>query len=258
MSWSAAQYVRFEAERNRPIHDLLARIPMTNVRRGIDIGCGPGNSTELLQARFPSAELSGIDSSADMIAAACKRLPAVHFAVEDIADWHDPGRFDLILANAALQWVPDHATLLPALIGRLAPGGSLAVQIPDNLDEPAHQLMRDVAAEGPWAATLAGAGAAHANRHSPDWYHRALYGRVAGVDIWRTVYYHQLAGGPGAIVEWFKGTGLRPFLDRLDDVQQTAFLERYGARIATAYPAFADGMVLFPFPRLFIVATRGT
>jgi trans-aconitate 2-methyltransferase len=256
MSWSAAQYVQFEAERNRPIHDLLARIPTTNVCRAIDIGCGPGNSTELLQARFPDAALNGIDSSADMIAAARKRLSAVHFAVEDIAAWTDPGPFDLILANAALQWVPDHAALLPKLIAKLAPGGSLAVQIPDNLDEPAHQLMRDVAAEEPWAATLAGAGTAHANRHPADWYYRALHGRVAGIDIWRTTYYHQLAGGPSAVVEWFKGTGLRPFLDRLDNAQQAAFLERYGSRIATAYPALADGMALLPFPRLFIVATR--
>ncbi|MES2055228.1 MAG: trans-aconitate 2-methyltransferase [Pseudomonadota bacterium] len=259
MSWSATQYVKFEAERNRPIDDLLARIPATTpMHRAADIGCGPGNSTERLQTRFPDAELSGIDSSPDMIAAARARLPAVRFSIEDIATWPDPGPFDLILANAALQWVPDHAILLPALIAKLAPGGSLAVQIPDNLDEPAHRLLRDVAVEEPFATILTGAGAANANRHPADWYYRLLCGRVAGIDIWRTTYFHQLAGGPEAVVDWLKGTGLRPYLDRLDDAQQAVFLDRYRARIATAYPTLAEGVVLLPFPRLFIVATRAT
>ncbi|HUZ65929.1 MAG TPA: trans-aconitate 2-methyltransferase [Acetobacteraceae bacterium] len=256
MGWSATQYTKFEDERTRPVRDLLANIPAANVAAAVDIGCGPGNSTELLLARFPDALVTGLDSSADMIGAARKRLPHIRFEIDDIATWRSPGPFDVILANAVLQWVPDHAALLPALIARLAPGGSLAVQMPDNLDEPAHRLMREIAADGPWANKLAGATKARAARHGADWYYRALRGDVAAVDIWRTTYHHPLAGGAGAVVEWFKGSGLRPFLDPLGADERAAYLARYHAAVGQAYPALADGTVLLPFPRLFIVATR--
>jgi trans-aconitate 2-methyltransferase len=253
MTWSAAQYVKFEEERTRPVRDLLERAPADNVRRAADIGCGPGNSTEILIARYPDAGVVGIDSSPDMIAAARKRLPGIDFEVADIVGWDGSG-FDLILANAVIQWIPDHETLLPALLARLAPGGSLAVQTPDNLDEPSHVLMREVADEGPWAARLAEATKARAPRRGADWYFRRLRANGARVDLWRTTYFHALAG-PAAIVEWVKGTGLRPFLDPLAPAEREAYLARYEARIAEAYPAEADGTVLLPFPRLFFVAT---
>jgi trans-aconitate 2-methyltransferase len=256
MDWSAAQYTRFEEERNRPILDLLARIPTPSVKRAADLGCGPGNSTELLRARFPGAALTGMDSSQDMLTAARKRLPDVRFDLGDLSAWSDPGPYDVLLANAVLQWVPDHASLLPSLLGRLTPGGSLAVQMPDNLDEPAHRLMRETAGEGPWAAKLTGAAAARAERHGADWYFRVL--REAGataVDVWRTTYFHPLADA-AAVVEWFKGSGLRPFLAPLDAREQQAFLARYQDAVTRAHPSLPDGTVLLPFPRLFIVATR--
>jgi trans-aconitate 2-methyltransferase len=256
MNWSATQYTRFEAERNRPIQDLLAQLADRTAARAADIGCGPGNSTQLLLGRFPDATVVAMDSSADMIAAARKRLPHLSFAIEDIATWRNPGPFDVILANAALQWVPDHAALLPALLAKLAPGGQLAVQTPDNLDEPAHRLMREVAATGPWAEKLTRASQAREGRHGADWYYSALRKVGAEVDIWRTTYHHPLAGGAGAIVEWFKGTGLRPFLEPLEAQERTAFLTRYQAALSQAYPAFPDGTVLLPFPRLFFIATR--
>ncbi|MBN9526106.1 MAG: trans-aconitate 2-methyltransferase [Alphaproteobacteria bacterium] len=255
MTWSPTQYTKFEDERNRPIRDLLAQIPNTAVAQAADIGCGPGNSTELLGRRYPEAALFGMDSSPAMIEAARRRLPAARFAVADIADWTGSERFDVILANAALQWVPDHARLLPALLARLAPGGSLAVQMPDNLDEPAHRLMRKVAADGPWAGKLVDAAQARASRHDADWYFRVVRGAGVQVDVWRTVYHHPLAGGPAAVVEWFKGTGLRPFLDPLDEDERTGYLAQYEAALAGAYPTMADGTVLLPFPRLFFVAT---
>ena len=254
-TWSAAQYSKFEAERNRPIIDLLARIPKTKVTTAVDIGCGPGNSTELLQGRYPDATVSGMDSSVDMIAAARKRLPGVVFNVADITGWEGNGNYDVILANASLQWVPGHDTLFPKLISKLAAGGSLAVQMPDNFDEPAHQLMRQTAAAGPWAAKLTDASKRIA-RQSAEWYYQELHGQVTNLDIWRTTYYHSLTGGPAAIVEWFKSTGLRPFLDPLNADEKADFLENYTAGIAKAYPTFTDGSVLLPFPRLFIVATR--
>lgn len=256
MSWSARQYTRFEDERNRPVRDLLAQIRTAEVKTAVDIGCGPGNSTELLIERFPGADVSGMDSDADMIAAARKRLPAIAFELADIATWQPSARYDVILSNAVLQWLPRHETLMPSLIGRLAPGGSLAVQMPDNLDEPAHVLMREIAADGPWAGKLAGAAGSRAPRHDADWYYRVMRDSAAAIDLWRTTYHHPLAGGAAAVVEWFKGSGLRPFLAPLDEAERGAFLARYQDAVAKAYPALPDGTVLLPFPRLFFVATR--
>ncbi|WP_207538442.1 trans-aconitate 2-methyltransferase [Sabulicella rubraurantiaca] len=257
MSWSAAQYTQFEDERTRPVRDLLAQLPERRVAAVMDLGCGPGNSTELLLARYPGAAVSGLDSSADMLAAARKRLPEVEFVLGDIAVWRGPELYDVILANASLHWVPDHATLMPALMQRLAPNGVLAVQMPDNYDEPAHHLIRKVAAEGKWAAKLAAVGASREPRRQPSWYFNMLRQLGARADVWVTIYHHPLAGGASAIVEWFKGSGLRPFLDRLDDEERVEFLDRYVAEVAQAYPALADGTVLLPFPRLFFVATHG-
>jgi trans-aconitate 2-methyltransferase len=256
MNWSAKQYVVFENERTRPVRDLLAAVPGRDVKVAMDIGCGPGNSTEVLAAQFPGASVRGMDSSADMVAAARKRLPNLQFDVSSIETWQDKQPFDLILANAVLQWVPDHAALMPRLIEKLAPGGSLAIQMPDNLEEPAHLRMREVAEQAPWADKLKAASSSRADRKDANWYYECLRPHCSQLDLWRTVYYHQLQGGPAAIVEWFKGSALRPFLAPLDEAEQAAFLERYLAAITPNYPAQADGTVLLPFPRLFIIATR--
>ncbi|MFL1525709.1 trans-aconitate 2-methyltransferase [Pseudomonas sp. O230] len=256
MSWSAQQYVAFEDERTRPARDLLAAIPPVDARSAIDIGCGPGNSTELLVERFTSATVRGVDSSSDMIEAARKRLPQVQFDTVDIGTWNDSGPFDVIFANAVLQWLPDHATLLPSLAARLTQGGSLAIQMPDNLNEPSHRLMREVAADGPWASKLADAAGQRTEMASASDYYSMLRPHCARVDVWRTTYHHPLAGGASGVVEWFKGSGLRPFLEPLDDAEKAQYLKQYHAVIEQAYPALSDGSVLLPFPRLFIVATR--
>jgi len=256
MTWSAKQYVTFEDERTRPVRDLLSALPDIDAGAVIDLGCGPGNSTELLAARFPHAEVRGLDSSPDMIAAARRRLPQVQFTVGGIGEWRDDRPFDVILANAVLHWVPSHATLLPGLVARLAPHGALAIQMPDNLDDPAHRLMREIAADGPWALALAQAASSRAPLGSAGWYYELLQSHCSKVDTWRTTYYHALPGGAGAIVEWFKGSGLLPFLEPLDPASRTAYLARYTAAVARAYPALPDGSVLLPFPRLFVVAVR--
>jgi trans-aconitate 2-methyltransferase len=256
MTWSAQQYVAFEDERTRAVRDLLSGVPTTGARSAVDVGCGPGNSTETLIKRFPAATVSAFDSSPDMIDAARKRLPHVRFETLDVAAWADPGPFDIILANAVLQWVPDHAALLPTLTAKLSPGGSLAIQMPDNLEEPAHVLMRQIATEPRWAGKLAAAARARTKMPSLDWYYAFLRRSCARVDVWRTTYHHPLAGGAATVVEWFKGSGLRPFLDPLDDNERAAYLGAYTAAIAQAYPALADGTVLLPFPRVFMVATR--
>ncbi len=254
MDWSAKQYTAFEDERTRPVRDLLAAVP-GRATTAVDLGCGPGNSTEMLLQRFPSAIVTGLDSSPDMIQAAQARLPQLRFRVADIATWDETGPFDAILANAVLQWLPDHAGLLPRLTTKLAPGGSLAVQMPDNLNEPAHRLMREVAADGLWAAKLADAAGAREAMGTPGWYYGVLRPHCARVDVWRTTYHHPLAGAD-AVVEWFKGSGLRPFLAPLTPSEAVSFLAEYRDRIADAYPAMPDGSVLLPFPRLFLVSTR--
>lgn len=258
MSWSAAQYVTFEDERTRPARDLLAALPPLEARSVVDLGCGPGNSTELLAARYPGARVCGIDSSADMVAAARARLPALHFELGEIERWlgEDGGRYDVILANAVLQWLPDHARVLPAMLSKLAGGGALAVQMPDNLGEPAHRLMREVAAAGRWAQKLALAGSQRASVRGPGEYYEMLRSSGRRVDVWRTTYYHPLAGGAAAIVEWFMGSGLRPFVGPLDAAERAEFLEQYRSEVARAYPAMTNGGVLLPFPRLFIIAIQ--
>lgn len=255
MEWSAAQYTRFEEQRSRPIRDILAAMPALAVRQAIDLGCGTGNSTALMAAHYPDAAVTGLDSSPDMIAEARRRHPEIRFDEGDIVDWYPASPPDLILSNAVLQWLPAHASLFPRLLDALAPGGCLAVQMPDNLDEPTHRLMAQVARDSPWADRLAQASLHRTDIGTPAWYHALLQSLGARVDVWRTVYHHELPG-PDGIVEWFKGTGLRPFLDLLDEVDGAEYLRRYRAAVASIYPPHADGTVLLPFPRLFILAQR--
>ena len=256
MTWSAKQYVTFEQERTRPARDLLAAIPPGQARSVIDLGCGPGNSTELLVEHFPGATVRGLDSSSDMIQAARQRLPEVAFDTADIGQWDEPGPFDVIFANAVLQWLPDHATLLPSLVSKLAEGGNLAIQMPDTLHQPSHRLMREIAANGPWASQLAGAADTRTEVADASLYYSILKPHCTRVDVWRTTYHHPLAGGAAGVVEWFKGSGLRPFLDPLDEVQRRQYLQQYLNAVEQAYPAMDDGTVLLPFPRVFMVATR--
>jgi trans-aconitate 2-methyltransferase len=250
----AKQYIQFEEERTRPVRDLLAAVPSTPIECAIDIGCGPGNSTELLIAHAPDATIQGFDSSSDMINAAKERLPHIHFEVADIAQWNAPDSYDLILANVSLQWVSNHHTLLPQIIHNLKSGGHLAFQIPDNLNEPAHQIARSVAAHGPWSEKLKDL--KRTDRLDANQYYTILAPHCSRVDVWRTTYYHVLNGGSDAVVEWFKGSALRPYLSILNEDEQHAFISHYQDDISKAYPALADGTVLLPFPRLFIVATR--
>ncbi|WP_268800863.1 trans-aconitate 2-methyltransferase [Pseudomonas huanghezhanensis] len=254
MTWSARQYSTFEQERTRPVRDLVAAIATTDVQAAVDLGCGPGNSTQVLAERFPQATVAGLDSSDDMLVSARERLPTLDFVLADIASWNPDQTYDVILANASLQWVTDHTELCPRLVSRLNAGGSLAVQTPDNMQEPSHRLAREVAAEGPWASKIADV--RHPPRHNATFYYELLQPLCSSVDVWRTTYHHPLAGGHQAVVEWFKGSALRPYLAPLDEDEKAAYLSRYLQAISEAYPALADGTVLLPFPRLFVVARR--
>lgn len=254
MTWSATQYSTFENERTRPVRDLVAALPDRQVATAIDLGCGPGNSTQVLRERFPDARITGLDSSDDMLDAARQRLPMVSFEQGDIATWAASDGVDVILANASLQWLPEHDVLYPHLAMQLKADGLLAIQTPDNLDEPAHRAAREIASEGPWAGKIGAV--KHPPRHSASFYYDVLSPHCQQVDVWRTTYYHPLTGGAQAVVEWFKGSALRPYLAALDGDEQAAFLQRYLQAMEQAYPPAADGRVLLPFPRLFIVASR--
>lgn len=253
--WDARQYLKFEDERTRPPRDLLAQVPLTAPRRVYDLGCGPGNSTELLMARYPQAEVIGLDSSPDMLRQARQRLPGRRFEDGDLELWSPPPGTDLLFGNAVFQWVADHPTVLCRLLEVLPEGGCLAVQMPDNTREPALELMREVAAAGPWAAALATANAARDDLPTPSGYYDLLRPHCRHLDIWHSVYNHVMPG-PQGIVEWFRGSALRPFLAPLDEESAKAFVAEYSARVARAYPACYDGKVLLRFPRLFILATR--
>ncbi len=253
MSWSAQQYSLFERQRTRAVYDLLASVPSHGIDLAVDLGCGPGNSTQVLQEHVPAARVLGLDNSEDMVRAARERLPNIRFDLADIQHWRASEAPQLILANASLQWLPDHAQLYPHLLAQLAAGGWLAIQTPDNLQEPAHRLAREVAADGPWASRIGEV--SHPQRHSAQAYYNILGPHCSELDIWRTTYFHVLDDA-AAVVEWFKSTALRPFLQPMDAEQQAAFLERYLAAVSEAYPAQADGRVLLPFPRLFLVARR--
>lgn len=251
--WSPEVYGRFEDERTRPARDLLAQVPMGAARRVVDVGCGPGNSTELLVERFPSAEVVGIDTSPAMLAEAKRRVSRASFAQADAERWLPEAGTDLVFANAVYQWVPDHLAVLARQLQALAAGSVLAVQMPDNLAEPTHVLMDEVGRHGPWAPRLR-----HAARDPLPpvrVYYDALRPYARRLDLWHTVYHHALADA-AAVVEWVRGTGLRPFLDPLSPEEQRDFLGAYERRIAGAYPAARDGKVLLRFPRLFIVAVR--
>jgi trans-aconitate 2-methyltransferase len=256
MAWDPAQYLKFEDERTRPVEDLLRAIPTDPVEVAMDVGCGPGNSTAALGRRFPGARLYGLDSSEAMIAAARAREPEARFEVASLETWRASSRFDVILANAVLHWVPDHARLLPSLIERLNPGGSLAAQIPDNPSQPSHQALHKLASSKRWSDRLNPDMAKRTPIREPEWYLELLQPRCAHLNIWRTTYYHRISGGIDGVVEWFKGSALRPFLEALSPDERASFLDEYRDELREAYATVADGAVLLPFPRFFMVAVR--
>jgi trans-aconitate 2-methyltransferase len=248
MSWDAAQYLRFEDERLRPALDLVGRIAHPGPARVVDLGCGAGNALPVLAARFPGAAVTGVDGSAAMLA------KATGFATEqaDIATWTPTAPVDVLFSNAALQWLGGHAALFPRLLSHLAPGGVLAVQMPSMHAAPLRAEQDRIAREGPWAAALARVGSAPPIL-SPGEYHDLLRPRVAALDLWVTEYIHVLRG-EDPVVQWAMGTSLRPFLGALEGAQREGFLDAYRAAMRAAYPPRADGAVLLPFRRLFILA----
>lgn len=256
--WSATQYLKFENERTRPSRDLIAQIPLTAPKRVIDLGCGPGNSTAVLAERYPHAHLTGMDSSPDMIEKARKTLPNVDFFLDDLLSFQPQEPVDLFFSNAVFQWLSfaDRIKVITRLIQSQPPGGVFAFQVPDNFDQPSHVAMRETAAaDGPWTETLRPLKPARDPFQTPEELYNAIKPLCSTVNLWHTHYHHVLENHE-AVVEWVKGTGLRPFIDPLKQEDKQAFLEDYLQRLKDAYPSMNDGKVLFRFPRLFMVAVR--
>ncbi|MWA11661.1 trans-aconitate 2-methyltransferase [Streptomyces sp. BA2] len=270
-TWDPGQYLRHSGHRARPFVDLLARVPelpATDGRRPpriADLGCGPGNVTRLLAERWPRAHVTGYDNSPQMLEQA-ERLAGptsgggrLDFAAADAGDWAPPeGTYDLILSNATLQWVPGHPDSFPAWIAALTPGGTFAFQVPGNFDAPSHVLMRELSESERWRGRLGGR-LRHADAVlSPTAYLERLVPLGCEVDAWETTYLHLLEG-EDPVLDWVKGTGLRPVLTALADDPEAreTFLSEYGELLRKAYPAGPRGTV-FPFRRVFAVARRTT
>jgi trans-aconitate 2-methyltransferase len=253
--WNSVLYLKFEAERTRAARDLLAHIPEFGPSYVFDLGCGPGNTTELLAAAFPRAAITGLDLSDNMLAVARARVATAQFIKQNIETWWPKDKVDLIFANAALQFVPNHLELMLRLVSFLRQGGWLAVQIPNNIQELSHALIRMIAADGPWAERLVPIAKSRAAIGALDSYYPMLAPACSKVDIWQTTYVHPL-NGPNEIVEWFEGSGLRPFLDPLSPSERETFLSRYRAELTAAYPKQPDGKVLLRYPRLFLVVQK--
>lgn len=257
--WDPACYLTYADQRTRPARDLLAAVDVADPAYVVDLGCGTGTSTAVLAARWPDAEVLGLDSSPEMVAEARAGGPPpnVRYEVGDAAAWRPARPVDVLFSNAALQWVPGHLDLLEGWLAGLAPGGRLAFQVPGNSDAPAHRLLRELCADPRWSRWVGGFAHPHLTACRAGEYVAFLARRGRHLDAWETTYVHLLQGGD-PVLRWISGTGLRPVLAALDAVpaERAAFLAAYAAALREAYPAGEAGTV-FPFRRVFVVVGSG-
>jgi trans-aconitate 2-methyltransferase len=252
--WDPGQYLAFGGPRLRPALDLLARVDLAAPRTVFDLGCGAGQAARLLAARWPGARVTGVDGSPAMLAEARRQPSPVAWVEADLRRWAPEASADFLFSNAALHWLDDHASLFPRLAGHLGPGGVLAVQMPRNHAAPSHVAIEEAVEGGPWRERLAPL-LRRRPVAAPEAYLDWLGPHVTTVDLWETEYLHVL-DGDNPVVEWTRGSALKPLLDALDPPDRPAFLADYAARIRQAYPPRPDGRTLFPFRRLFLLARR--
>jgi trans-aconitate 2-methyltransferase len=252
-NWDPELYLKFRDERTQPSVDLIARIELEDPRSIIDLGCGPGNSTVLLARRWPWADLTGLDNSPQMIERARVEFPNFKWLLADAGSFMPERRWDLVFSNAAIQWIDHHEKLLPQLFALVNSGGALAVQVPANNDSPLHQSLLAAAAREPWRAHVASC--ARLLTYLPARFYFDLLSPLARrLDVWETVYYHALPSHQ-ALIEWYRGTGMRPFVERLGNDNERALFEAEVLKGCLAqYPLSTNGKVLYPFKRLFFVA----
>jgi trans-aconitate 2-methyltransferase len=253
--WNPDVYLAFADHRGRPFFDLLSRVGAQNPRRVVDLGCGPGNLTVSLAQRWPDAVVEAWDSSAEMVEAACER--GVDAQVGDVRAWTPQPDTDVVVSNATLQWVPEHADLLVSWAGRLAPGSWIAVQVPGNFDAPSHRAVRELARRDRWSEPLADFPFREGQVDSPSGYAALLTDAGCSVDAWETTYIHDLSG-EHPVLEWITGTALTPVRSRLSEGQWEEFRDELIPMLDAAYPARSDGKTFFPFRRIFVVAQVGS
>ncbi|MGG7177425.1 methyltransferase domain-containing protein [Clostridium paraputrificum] len=251
--WNSEQYLMFKNERTQPAIDLVNRIAIENPRKIIDIGCGPGNSTEVLAKRFPNAYVLGVDSSSDMIEQGKRDYPNLDFNKCDVgSDLSKLDKdFDIVFSNACIQWIPNHNQLLNNLIGLLKRGGILAVQIPMNYQEPIHKIIGEVTTNERWKSEFDNPRIFYNMEQSQ--YFDLLSEISSEFYMWETTYYHNLESHKD-IIEWYRGTGLRPYLNSLSESKKELFEQEIFERVVEEYPVQKNGRVIFRFPRLFFVA----
>ncbi len=251
--WDSAQYLKFERERTQPAIDLAARIGIAAPQTVLDLGCGPGNSTQVLRERFPHADILGVDSSPGMIEQAKRDYPTLAFQLFDANDpMENLGKkWDVIFSNACIQWVPDHAALLPRLLAALNLGGELAVQIPLQEKAPMHRVIQELSASPEWAGCFPSP-RVFSCLHEEE-YCALLDRNAAEFSMWQTDYFHILPSHQ-AILEWYRGTGLRPYLNALNEIDKARFESALLDRAREIFPVLENGSVLFKFSRLFFLA----
>ncbi|MCI7690866.1 MAG: methyltransferase domain-containing protein [Oscillospiraceae bacterium] len=252
--WNSAQYLKFKAQRTQPASDLAARIDI-NPLEIIDIGCGPGNSTRVVKDRFPNARAIGADSSENMLETARRDNPDCEFiqldAGGDLSEFS--GKFDLVFSNACIQWIPNHSALLPNLFYMLKSGGALAVQIPVNFDEPIHKIIGKITMSEKWRAHFPNPRIFYTLTEGE--YFDILSDLTSDFEMWKTIYFHRMPSYD-SIIEWYKSTGLKPYLDVLSDAEKEEFINDVRAEVEKAYPTQKNGEIIFRFPRLFFIAKR--
>ena len=253
MAWDPDIYLAFAEPRFRPAVDLLQRITLDTPSHIVDLGCGTGNAAPLIWQRWPGARITGVDGSPDMLARAREAHPGVNWIEADIREWSPDEAPDLMFSNAALHWLEDHETLFPRLLSMLGPGGQLAVQMPRNYLEPGLALVNETALDGPWHTSLADT-VRSIPVHEPAYYYRLLRPKVAALDIWESKFIHVLEGD-NPVADWTKGAWMSPLLAALNDPERSDYEAEYRRRVALAYPKEPDGTTLFPFRRVFFVAT---
>ncbi len=253
MTWDSDQYLRFKNERTQPSIDLAEKVRIENPATVVDIGCGPGNSTQVLRERWPNSRIVGVDSSSEMIEKAKRDFPDQEWSMADASKLQTDQTYDIVFSNAALQWIPDHEHLIPSLIKIVKAGGALAVQVPANDKSPLHKALLTVSEKEKWSVFTRGCEKL-LHYHSVEYYYNILYQIASsGLDIWETTYYHVLSSH-AALLEWYKGTGLRPFLEKLpNDEYRKEFANEILDECRQAYPIQGDGNILFPFKRIFFV-----
>jgi trans-aconitate 2-methyltransferase len=254
--WNPEQYHRYSDERSRPFFELLAQVDHPGPHTIADLGCGSGELTSTLLERWPSARIYGVDNSEAMLDAAAQYAISerLSFELADLAAWQPAAPLDIIFSNAAFHWLPDHSALLTHLVNLLAPRGVLAFQVPGNFDFPSHAILKQIRTSPRWADKLGWGADRSAASQSPTWYFELLTSAGLRVNAWDTTYLH-LLHGDNAVLEWVKGTALRPVISTLDAEEQAEFTAEYAARLNAAYPPQAYG-TLFPFRRIFVVASK--